>query len=137
MIIAFAGIAVRDDLKEVKDFEKEFHELFNDPKDEAKAEKQLEETEASIEKENEAFKEGKAEFSEKLNEFSDLSKEEFEKEKEGLKMPTELRITLSRATGLIMPNPEDVTLSEEQRAYLDQVYSRADIPATYDARTKS
>ena len=130
---AFARVATRQD-EAVKDFEKEFHELFNDKGEEEKAEKQLEETEASIEKENEAYKKGEADFMEKLNEFSDLTKEEFEKEKEGMVMPTKLRANVARATGLIMPDPESVRLSPEEQAYLDGIYSRADPPASYDAR---
>lgn len=136
---AFARVTTRHKghNEEIKDFEKEFHEYFNGEGEE-KAEKQLEETEASIEKENEAYEKGEANFKEKLNEFSYMSKEQFEKEKEGAVMPTKFTvhqpIHLARAMGLIMPDPETVKLTPEEQAYLDEIYSRADPPPSYDAR---
>merc|ERR1719266_1007752 len=104
-----------------KEFEEEFHELFEDPKDEKKAADELAKEEASIEKDNELFDEGKSTWKEQINELSDMSKEEMEKEKEG---------------AFDIPE-EDRYLSPDDQARLNSIYdelSRASIPDTYDAR---
>ena len=97
----------------------------------AKEKKRLEEAEEEINEENEKFAEGKANFGEKLYEFSDLSKAEFEKEKEGMVMPEK-----TRALGLVMP-PESERNTPENQAKLDAMYAQiADrtTPISYDAR---
>ena len=61
---------------------------------------QLAQVEQQINAQNELFKEGKSTFYEKLNEFSDLSKAQFEKEKEGAKIP---RTSEGRSLGAKLP----------------------------------
>ena len=51
------------DLSE-KEFEKEYHELFDNPEDEAKAAAELAKEEQEIDYENELYDEGKANFKE-------------------------------------------------------------------------
>jgi len=71
----------------------------------AKAEKQINE-------QNKLFKEGKSTFYEQLNEFSDLSKSQFEKEKEGAKIP---RTKEGRGLGAILPPESEWYTSPELR----------------------
>lgn len=75
----------------VDDFDDEFHILVSDQREKAKEAKRLKEVEAQINEENEKFAKGEASFEEKLYPFSDLSKEEFDKEKKGLLPPPEDR----------------------------------------------
>ena len=85
--LLFIGIALgapsKDDLT-IKEFEAKYHDFFEDPEKEKEAADQLAKEEEDIDKENELFAEGKAHFSEQLQPWDILSKEEFEKEKEGL-----------------------------------------------------
>merc|ERR1712223_1185749 len=101
-----------------KEFEEEFHELFEDPKDEKKAADELAKEEASIEKDNELFDEGKSTWKEQINELSDMSKEEMEKEKEGA-----LDISTHRfAMGAFDLTEEDRYLTPDEQARLDSIY---------------
>merc|ERR1712024_375040 len=68
----------------MKEFEDEFNQIFEDPEKEKEAAHELAKEEAEIDKENELFEKGEANFSEQLQPWDDMSKEEFEKEKEGL-----------------------------------------------------
>merc|ERR1712241_646633 len=78
--------------------------------------------------------EEKANFGEKLYEFSDLSKAEFEKEKEGMVMPAE-----KRALGMFMP-PMSERNSPANQAKLDAMYAAiADrsTPASYSSQANN
>ena len=88
---------------------------------------QLAQVEQQINAQNELFKEGKSTFYEKLNEFSDLSQAQFEKEKEGAKIP---RTSEGRSLGAkLPPKSEWYTSPELLRLYA----SRQAPPKTYDA----
>ena len=122
----FAGISI-------KEFEYEFHELWSNPMDEVAAAKVLADEEASIERDNMDFENGKSSYSEKLNELSALPSDEFESEKLGaLEIP-------EYAKGLIETPEEERIMSVEDQAYLDSIYEdldRQSIPSSYDARSK-
>merc|ERR1719266_2869950 len=117
-----------------KEFEDEFHELFEDPEDEKKAADELAKEEASIEKDNEDYDNGLSTYKEKINELSDMTKEEMEKEKEGAKEDKTHRF----ATGAFDLPEEDRYLSPDDQARLNSIYdelSRASIPDEYNAVT--
>ena len=123
---AFAGV--------IDSFEEEFHELWNDPKEQEAVLEHVNEECDSIEKENEAFAKGEAPFEEELNPISLIPKKEFEEEKTGLTIEANARY----ATGAIEVPEEFRIISTEDREYLDNLYSnlsRAGIPASYDARS--
>ena len=115
----------------IQEFEAEFHKLYT-PEEEAEAEKNLKAHEAAIDKENELFAEGKANFEEAVMEWDDLSPEEFLAEKTGdldgaygkglIDTPEELRFN----------SPED----EEWINMLMNASDRASFPTFFDARTK-
>ena len=133
---AYARVARKDDFDTAEELEKEFHELWNDPKEEQEIEKQVEEEIQEIEKQNEAFEDGKATFDEQLNPISLIPKEEFEDEKLGAE-PAPVPAAKRYATGAIDVPEELRVLSEEDQAYLDNIYaelSRCDIPDSFDAR---
>ena len=89
----------------------------------AKAEKQINE-------ENELFKEGKSTFFEKLNKNSDMTKAQFEKEKEGAKFPATEE---GRGLGAILPDESEWYTSPE----LEELYaSRQTVPDSWDASPK-
>jgi len=85
----------------IQEFEQEFHKLYT-PEEEAEAEKNLKAHEEAIDKENELFAQGQADFQEAVMEWDDLSPEEFLAEKTGaldvaygfglLEEPEEMRI---------------------------------------------
>ena len=117
----------------IEQFEKDFHQAAL-PEFEEIAKEELEKEEASIEEQNEAFKEGKSPFSEKLNELSDWTQEQIKAEKEGAIDPNG---KIPRFFGLIIPPEEERILSPEAEAYLKSTYerlSRVDLPDSYDAR---
>merc|ERR1712045_192112 len=126
----------------MKEFEDEFNQVFNDPEKEKEAADELAKEEAEIDKENELYEKGEANFSEQLQPWDDLSKEEFEKEKEGL-LPEDSASRFyefaSRHMGkLLTPEHEKVNTPEEL-AFLDSLYDkydRADLPASWDSRAK-
>ena len=66
----------------IKEFEEEFHKLYT-PEEEAEAEKNLKRHEAAIDKENELYAEGKANYQEAVMEWDDLSPKEFQALKTG------------------------------------------------------
>ena len=72
---------------DIKDFEEIFHEITNDKEKEEEYGKELTKEEKEIAKQNDDFEQGKATFNEKVYPWTDLGKEEFEDEKEGLKIP--------------------------------------------------
>ena len=118
----------------MEEFDDEFN-ILEDLTAEEKAEEmeRLKKVEEEVNEENAKFKEGTAHFQEKLYSFSDLSKEEFEKEKEGLKMPA-----ASRAMGMFMPSESERNTPDNQ-AKLEAMYSdlatrRTSVPSTYDSR---
>lgn len=63
----------------------------------------LEDCEKEIDEQNEKYENGESTFFDKLNEFSQLSKEEFEKEKTGLIEDGERKFS----TGLLRMDPEE------------------------------
>ena len=71
-------------------FDDEFKILVLDEDLKAEEEQRLKEVEAEVDEQNEKFAKGEASSGAKLYPFSDLSKEEFEKEKEGLIIPENL-----------------------------------------------
>ena len=60
---------------------------YSDAADEKAAAKELSKAEKQINGHNKKYKEGKSNFFEEVNEFSDIPKDEFEKELEGIKIP--------------------------------------------------
>ena len=68
----------------IDSLEDEFYVLWNDPAEQESIEKQVEEEEVNIEKDNKAFKEGKFPLEEQLNPVSLISKNEFKGEKTSL-----------------------------------------------------
>ena len=130
----FLGIGIPKYAEDVQEFDKEF-DILEDLTAEEKAEEmeRLKKVEEEVNKENAKFKEGLAHFGEKLYSFSDLSKKEFEKEKEGLNMPT------TRARGMFMP-PQSERNTPENQAKLEDMYKdlatrRTATPSSYDSRS--
>lgn len=85
----------------------EFEEHFNlpeitDPQEKAKREQALKENEELVKDENKEFLEGKKTWQSALNEFSDLTKDEFEKEKTGDLKPEQFGRGLIDAPGFTM-----------------------------------
>ena len=126
--------AERSTEETLKEFEEEFHELWSDPDEEARASEELAEEEASIEQDNLDYEKGLSHFSEKINALSALPKAEFEAEKlGGLEVDSR-----TYATGLIETPESERILSPEDQAYLDKIYEdldRESIPSSYDARS--
>ena len=96
-------------------------------------EKKLKEVEDEINADNEAYEKGESHFREKLTPFADMSKEDFERLKEGLTMDA----VKERRTGLVMP-PESVRNDPVNQAKVDNAYKRlaemrTTIPASYSA----
>jgi len=133
-LIILAGIAhgIPKIAEDIGEFDNEFHILENlSAEEKAKEAEKLKRVEDEINEENAKYAAGKANFGEKLYEFSDLSKAEFEKEKEGMIMPAE------RALGMFMP-PMSERNTPENQAKLDALYaSIADrtVPASHNSRT--
>ena len=90
--------------------------------------------EVAIDKENELFEQGKANFQEGVMEWDDLSSSEFLAEKTGA-----LQEVHYYSTGLL-ETPEDLNFnSEEDQNYLDAIYNALDrnyLPKNFDARSK-
>jgi len=134
-LVLFIGIAqaIPKFSESIEDFDKEFNIIEKlSPEEKAEEVERLKRVEAEINEENAKYAKGKAHFGEKLYEFSDLSKAEFEKEKEGMIMPA-----TSRAMGMFMP-PESERNTPENQAKLDAMYaitSRAYVPSTYNSRS--
>ena len=104
--------------------------MIADDNERAKEAKRLAEVEAEINAENAAYEAGKANFGEKLYSFSDLDKEDFENEKEGISdgwdpkrgdAPPE-----RRAMGLTLPPESERINSPENQEELDALYSAMD-----------
>jgi len=130
VILAIVGLALGFPGKDPseKEFEEKYHELFDNPEDEAKAAAQLAKEEAEIDKENELYAKGEAHYQEGIHEWDDMDDEEFANEKFGLNEKH------SRSFGLIdEPNAEN---TPEERARLDEIYNSLDraLPNSFDAR---
>jgi len=136
-LIILAGIAqaIPTINENIDEFDSEFNILEKlSPEEKAAEEARLEEEEEMINEENKKYAEGKANFGEKLYAFSDLSKAEFEKEKEGMVMPAE-----KRALGMFMP-PMSERNSPANQAKLDAMYAAiADrsTPSFYSSQTNN
>ena len=117
----------------IKQFEKEFHELLTSSEEEKGAEI-LAENEAQIDKQHQLYLEGKATFDEALMPWDTLSSEELIREKTGLLIGQGRKVY---PTGLIETPPELAVNSPEHQAILDEVYARYERQApkaSYDAR---
>jgi len=129
LIVAVTGLPSEQFHEGIKEFEKEFSVLTNDEADEANMEKTLEEVEKDINDINDKFDKGNETFSEKLNPDSLLSKEEFEKEKEGAILPPdETNAVVQRYFGAI-DEPEDVINDPENAAKLRDIFAQLDMRA--------
>jgi len=135
MILAGIAQGIPTINENIDEFDSEFNILEKlSPEEKAAEEARLEAEEEMINEENKKYAEGKANFGEKLYEFSDLSKAEFEKEKEGMVMPAE-----KRALGMFMP-PMSERNSPANQAKLDAMYAAiADrsTPASYSSQANS
>jgi len=113
----------------IQEFEQEFHKLYT-PEEEAEAEKNLKAHEEAIDKENELFAEGKADFEEAVMEWDDLSPEEFLVEKTG---------DLDGAYGFgLLEEPEARNTRADNdwmKEQLEQCRSQG-LPRSFDARQK-
>ena len=103
----------------------------------AKEAKRLKEVEAEINAHNEKYARGESSFKEQLYSFSDLSDEDFEKEKLGVNGwdPRRGDAPPERAMGLILP-PESERISSPG---LDEMYSamdRAYTPRSFSSKNK-
>ena len=90
----------------------------------------LAKTEKQINQHNEKFVEGKSTFYEKLNEFSDMTKKQFEKEKEGAKLP---KTREGRGLGAVLPDKSKWYTSPE---LLELYANRGDLPDSWDASSR-
>jgi len=118
----------------IKEFEEEFHKLYS-PEEELEAEKNLKKNEEAIDKENELFEAGKANFREAVMEWDDLSSAEFLAEKTGALNDDDQHY----ATGLLETPKELDFNSDEDQEYLDAIYNATDrmsLPKNFDARSK-
>jgi len=114
------------------EFEEKFH-IKTDPEEKQRDAELLQEAEDEINENNKKFDEGKSTYREELNENSNMPKDEFEREKEGAKMPDEV----VRGLGAIMP-PEYIQNDPENAARMNEVYrqiemDRQALPDSYDA----
>ena len=90
----------------------------------------MREAEKQINEQNEKFRNGESTFYEELNKHSDLTKEQFEKEKEGAKFPVTRE---GRGLGAILPPESEWYTSPE----LEELYkSRQNVPNSFDATAK-
>jgi C1A family cysteine protease len=147
LCLLFIGITLgapsKDDLT-IKEFEEKYHDFFEDPEKEKEAADQLAKEEEDIDLENELFAEGKAHFTEQLQPWDILSKEEFEKEKEGLlpgkdEADRSYDFTANRHMGKLRTPEHEKVNTPEELAFLEDLYSkydRAALPASWDSRAK-
>jgi hypothetical protein len=90
----------------------------------------LREAERQINEQNQKFRNGDSSFYEKLNKNSDLTKEQFEREKEGAKFPV---TSAGRGLGAILPPESEWYTSPE----LEELYmSPQNVPNSFDATAK-
>merc|ERR1719369_1640501 len=94
---------------------------------------ELKKAEDEINKENKKFAEGKANFEEKLYPFSDLTPEEFKREKTGLIPDSEVR-----GLGLVEIPEEDRINTPEMQEKLDDLYAqnRVGAPRSFSAKRR-
>jgi len=134
-LIFGAALGMPEKLSE-KEFEEKFNELV-DPSIEEKAGKELAKEEEEIEKQNEAFAKGEANFDEQLQPWDNEDEVQFVKDHTGLKDDhANVRMKpIEYHTGLIWEDREN---TPEQQMALDELYRSLDrsIPASYDARAK-
>ena len=112
----------------IKEFEEKFHQKFANPKDEADAAENLAKAEAEIDEENEKYAKGEANFEEKLEPWDDLSDDELLKEMTGLTTSEEDRLNPMRfRTGLLVRPKHERVNTPEERAFLDEIYSKYEV----------
>jgi len=124
-----AGFAasVDTDLSEGEDsFESEFRIKYPNKDDEKKAAAALKSAENQINEQNKKFQDGKSPFYEKLNALSDMTPEEFAKEKLGGKIP---QTAQGRGLGAILPPESEWYTSPE----LEEVYASRQAPSSWDS----
>ena len=119
------------------EFNEEFNIVVPEEAERAKEAKRLKEVEAEINAHNEKYARGESSFKEQLYSFSDLSDEDFEKEKLGVNGwdPRRGDAPPERAMGLILP-PESERISSPG---LDEMYSamdRAYTPRSFSSKNK-
>ena len=112
------------------EFNQEFNILVETDAEKAVEAKRLQQVEDEINKENEKFARGDANFGEKLYPWSDWSKGAFESQKLGVIEP------VTRAMGLVMP-PESERNTPENQAKLDALYASMEMSRAYTPRTYS
>ena len=127
-----------------EEFEEEFNHIFADPEKEKAAEDELAKEEEQIDQQNELFEKGEANFDEQLQPWDDYTEDEFATTKEGL-LPGKADgrssyydFTKYQMGRLETPEHEKVNTPEEL-AFLDNLYrnyDRADLPASWDSRSK-
>jgi len=120
-VILLASFAFAKDL-DLNQFDKKFKVLISDDAEKGAEAKRLKEVEDEIDKENKKFAEGKESFKEKLYPFSDLSKEEFKKEKTGLVPDPQGRVIYAK--GLQIPPESERVMTPEMQAKVDELYAR-------------
>ena len=124
----------------IKEFEEKFHQKFASAKDEANAAQELAKREAEIDEQNEKYAKGEANFEEEIEPWDDLSDDELLKEMTGLTTSEEDRLNPIRfRTGLLVRPKHERVNTPEERAFLDEIYSkydRASIPNFWDSRAK-
>merc|ERR1711962_1402808 len=120
-VILLASFAFAKDLN-LDQFDKKFKVLISDDAEKGAEAKRLKEVEDEIDKENKKFAEGKESFQEKLYPFSDLSKEEFKKEKTGLVPDPQGRVIYAK--GLQIPPESERIMTPEMQAKVDELYAR-------------
>jgi hypothetical protein len=90
----------------------------------------LKEAEKQINEQNQKFRNGESTFYETLNKNSDLTKEQFENEKEGAKFPV---TSEGRGLGAILPPESEWYTSPD----LEELYdSRQNVPNSFDATAR-
>ena len=112
------------------EFNQEFNILVETDAEKALEAERLQQVEDEINKENEKYARGEANFGERLYPWSDWSKEAFESQKLGVIEPA------TRAMGLVMP-PESERNTPENQAKLDALYASLEMNRGYTPRTYS
>ena len=119
----------------IEEFEETEHVLYNDPSAKAKAAEQLKKEEEEIKKENEAFAKGEATYTEDVYPWTADTDSEFANEMEG----GLTNANTMRGLGHITKPDHLRDPTPEQKAELDEIYSRVDraaLPASYTAQEK-
>ena len=112
------------------EFNQEFNILVETDAEKALEAERLQQVEDEINKENEKYARGEANFGERLYPWSDWSKGAFESQKLGVIEPA------TRAMGLVMP-PESERNTPENQAKLDALHAGMEMNRAYTPQTYS